>query len=42
MYDFLMYIAPMQIDYLMVLKNNEYRMDLNSCSILIRIYNLDS
>ena len=42
MYDFLMYIAPMKIEYLKVLKNNEYRMDLNPSSIFIRMYNLDS
>ncbi len=42
MYDFLMYIAHMKIEYLKVLKNNKYRMDLNPSSILIRMYNLDS
>ena len=42
MYDFLMYIAPMKIERLKVLKNKEYRMNLNPSSILIRMYNIDS
>jgi len=37
-----MYIAPMKIKSLKVLKNNEYRIGLNPFSVLIRMYNLDS